>query len=124
MAEAKAQELIAKADKKLTSMFASLFGNKYEDAEVLYSKAANQLKVAKNCECFAAAAALHSSPLFFPRVHRHFRPPLAALFFYAPFSRSRVLVIFFRGRRGRSLREGGAVPLEDGESSRRRHRLQ
>lgn len=49
MADAKAQDLMVKADKKLASMFASLFGNKYEDAEVLYSKAANQFKVAKNC---------------------------------------------------------------------------
>jgi len=45
--EAKAQELIAKADKKLTSW--SFFGgNKYEAAEELYQKAANQLKVAKS----------------------------------------------------------------------------
>jgi len=36
-------------------MFASLFGNKYEDAEVLYSKAANQLKVAKNWDGAGAA---------------------------------------------------------------------
>ena len=48
-AEEKAAKLIAQADKKLTSWFASLTGTKYEDAEVLYSKAANQLKVAKNC---------------------------------------------------------------------------
>ena len=50
--EARALELIAKGDKKLNSLFASLFGNKYEDAEELYSKAANQLKVAKNCVHF------------------------------------------------------------------------
>ena len=49
MGEAKAQELIAKADKKLTSWFASLSGSKYEDAEELYTKAANQLKVIKSC---------------------------------------------------------------------------
>lgn len=54
-AEEKALELIAKGDKKLTSMFASLFGNKYEDAEVLYSKAANQLKVAKSWEAAGSA---------------------------------------------------------------------
>ena len=48
-ASRKAAELIAKADKKLTSWFASFSGSKYEDAEELYSKAANQLKVAKQC---------------------------------------------------------------------------
>jgi len=46
-AEAKARELIAKADKKLASWF-SFSGSKYEDAEELYKKAANQLKVAKS----------------------------------------------------------------------------
>ena len=53
-ASRKAAELIAKADKKLTSWFASLSGSKYEDAEELYSKAANQLKVAKQCVRAAA----------------------------------------------------------------------
>jgi hypothetical protein len=48
-AEARALELIAQGDKKLSSYFASFFGNKYEAAEELYTKAANQLKVAKNC---------------------------------------------------------------------------
>ena len=47
--EEKAKELIAKADKKLTSWFASLSGSKFEDAEELYTKAANQLKVVKAC---------------------------------------------------------------------------
>ena len=47
-AEARALELIAQGDKKLSSYFASFFGNKYEAAEELYTKAANQLKVAKN----------------------------------------------------------------------------
>ena len=45
---AKAQELVAKADKRLKSF--SLFGgNKYEDAAELYEKAANQFKLAKAC---------------------------------------------------------------------------
>ena len=48
MSEAKAKELIDKADKKLKSWL-SFGGNKYEDAEELYTKAANQLKVAKQC---------------------------------------------------------------------------
>lgn len=46
-AKKKATDFIAKADKKLTSWFASFSGSKYEDAEELYTKAANQLKVAK-----------------------------------------------------------------------------
>lgn len=54
-ASRKAAELIAKADKKLTSWFASFSGSKYEDAEELYSKAANQLKVAKQWEAAGAA---------------------------------------------------------------------
>ena len=41
-AEARALELIAQGDKKLSSYFASFFGNKYEAAEELYTKAANQ----------------------------------------------------------------------------------
>ena len=94
MAEAKAQELIAKADKKLTSMFASLFGNKYEDAEVLYSKAANQLKVAKNCECFAARRSAFLSPFFPARA-----PPLpsascCSIFLRTFFTLSRACNIF------------------------------
>jgi len=44
---AKAHELIAKAEKKEKSWFASFSGSKWEDAEELYTKAANQLKVAK-----------------------------------------------------------------------------
>ena len=53
----------AQADKKLTSWFASLTGSKYEDAEGLYSKAANQLKVAKQWDAagkaFEKAAQCH-----------------------------------------------------------------
>lgn len=44
----KARELMAKAEKKLGSWFASFSGTKYEDAEELYKKAANQFKVAKS----------------------------------------------------------------------------
>ena len=45
----KARELVAKGEKKLASWFASFSGNKYEDAEELFKKAANQFKVAKSC---------------------------------------------------------------------------
>ena len=59
----KAEERIEKADKKLKSWFASFSGGKYEDAEELYSKAANQLKVAKQWDragaAFEKAAACH-----------------------------------------------------------------
>lgn len=51
----KANKLIAQADKKLASWLASFTGNKYEDAEELYSKAANQLKVAKQWDAAGAA---------------------------------------------------------------------
>ena len=53
----KAKEFISKADKKLNSWFGKLTGSSqmYEDAEELYTKAANQLKVAKACACFARA---------------------------------------------------------------------
>jgi len=44
----KARELVAKGEKKLASWFASFSGNKYEDAEELFKKAANQFKVAKS----------------------------------------------------------------------------
>jgi len=44
----KARELVAKAQKKLGSWFASFSGSKYEEAEELYKKAANQFKVAKS----------------------------------------------------------------------------
>ena len=54
-AEKKAHELIVKADKKLNSWFASLTGSATEDAEELYTKAANQLKVAKQWEQAGAA---------------------------------------------------------------------
>lgn len=56
MSEDRARELIAKGDKKLTSMF-SMFSssNKYEDAEELYKKAANQLKVSKSWDEAGAA---------------------------------------------------------------------
>lgn len=47
MTEAKARELVAKADKKLSSWFASMTGTKYEDAEEIYKAAANQFKAAK-----------------------------------------------------------------------------
>ena len=49
MTEAKARELVAKADKKLSSWFASMTGTKYEDAEEIYKAAANQFKAAKLC---------------------------------------------------------------------------
>ena len=45
--EAKGQDFLAKADKKLKSM--SFFGNKYVDAAELLEKAANNFKLAKNC---------------------------------------------------------------------------
>lgn len=48
-AKAKAKDLITKADKKLNSWFAKFSGGAHEDAEELYTKAANQLKVAKAC---------------------------------------------------------------------------
>lgn len=54
MSSAKAAELVAKADKKLTSWFASFTGGKYEDAEELYSKAANQYKVGKEWDLAGA----------------------------------------------------------------------
>lgn len=44
--EAKGQDFLAKADKKLKSM--SFFGNKYEEATELYEKAGNNFKLAKN----------------------------------------------------------------------------
>lgn len=46
--EAKGQDFLAKADKKLKGM--SFFGNKYEDAAELLEKAGNNFKLAKNCE--------------------------------------------------------------------------
>ena len=57
--EAKAHELVKAADKKLTSWFASFTGSKYEDAEEIYKKAANQFKVAKCCThaCHSSARA-------------------------------------------------------------------
>ena len=45
--EAKAYDLIAKAEKKLASWL-NLSGNKYDDAAELFSKAANLFKVSKN----------------------------------------------------------------------------
>ena len=45
MSESKADELVAKALKKLKSF--SFFGNKYEDAAELLEKACNQYKLAK-----------------------------------------------------------------------------
>jgi len=53
--EKAARELMAKADKKLQSWFASFSGNKYEDAEELYKKAGNQFKVAKSWDEAGAA---------------------------------------------------------------------
>lgn len=62
MAEAKARELVAKADKKLSSWF-SFSDAKYEDAEELYKKAANQFKAAQKWidagETFEKAAQCH-----------------------------------------------------------------
>jgi len=59
----KANKLIAQGDKKLASWMASFTGNKYEDAEELYTKAANQLKVAKSWDAagkaFEKAAQCH-----------------------------------------------------------------
>lgn len=48
----KAEELVRKADKKLTSF--ALFGNKYEDAAELYEKAVTQYKLAKLCKSWQA----------------------------------------------------------------------
>ncbi len=47
---AKGQDLVAKANKRLSSF--SLFGggSKYEDAAEMYEKAANQFKLGKACE--------------------------------------------------------------------------
>ena len=89
----KAQELISKADKKLASWFASLSGSKYEDAEELYSKAANQLKVAKQCEHLRACT--H---------HLEARALTAA---------TALGSVLHRGRGGRGLREVGPVPSQD-----------
>ena len=44
---AKAQDLIAKADKKIKGW--ALFGNKYEEALELLEKAVNYLKLGKAC---------------------------------------------------------------------------
>lgn len=48
MSAKNADDLVAKADKKLASF--GLFGNKYEDAAELLEKAAVQYKLAKACE--------------------------------------------------------------------------
>lgn len=47
---AKGDDLVAKANKRLTSF--SLFGSgsKYEEAAEMYEKAANQFKLGKACE--------------------------------------------------------------------------
>lgn len=45
---ARARALVAKAEKKLSGW--GLFGNKYEDAAGMYESAANQFKLAKECE--------------------------------------------------------------------------
>jgi hypothetical protein len=49
MSAKNADDLVAKADKKLASF--GFFGNKYEDAAELLEKAAVQYKLAKACEC-------------------------------------------------------------------------
>lgn len=49
MSEREAQELIAKADKKVTSSSWFFGGNKYEEAAELYTKAGNIYKMAKRC---------------------------------------------------------------------------
>eukprot|EP00965_Chrysotila_dentata_P060537 2006552-Pleurochrysis_carterae.AAC.1 len=46
--DGKARALVEKAEKKINS-WSFFSGNKYEDAAELYSKAANQFKVSKNC---------------------------------------------------------------------------
>ena len=48
MSAKNADDLVAKADKKLASF--GFFGNKYEDAAELLEKAAVQYKLAKACE--------------------------------------------------------------------------
>ena len=65
--EDKARDLVAKADKKLSSFSVSSFfmgsDAKYEQAEEMYKKAANQFKVAKNWNeagaAFESAAKCH-----------------------------------------------------------------
>jgi alpha-soluble NSF attachment protein len=52
----KAEELVRKADKKLTSF--SFFGNKYEDAAELYEKAVTQYKLAKLCKTLRVSMSL------------------------------------------------------------------
>lgn len=47
--EAKGQDFLAKADKKLKGSSFFGFGNKYEDAAELLEKAGNNFKLAKNC---------------------------------------------------------------------------
>jgi len=49
MSEREAQELIAKADKKVTSSSWFFGGNKYEEAAELYTQAGNIFKMAKRC---------------------------------------------------------------------------
>lgn len=46
--EAKARDLVTKANKKLKGW--GMFGNKYEDAVELLEQAANQFKLAKACK--------------------------------------------------------------------------
>jgi len=60
--EAKAYDLVAKAEKRLGSWL-NLSGNKYDDAAELYGKAANMFKVSKNWteagKCFEQVAQMH-----------------------------------------------------------------
>ena len=100
----KARDLIAKAEKKEKSWFAAMSGSKWEDAEELYTKAANQLKVAKACAWRACAAR--------PSAHAVVR--LAT----APSEAPRCVR---RGRGGRNLPKVGRVPPQDAEPARCRH---
>lgn len=63
MSESKAKDLVAQAEKKLTSFFGGLFGNKYEDALELYKQAANIYKTLKlwkeAADCFIKCAELN-----------------------------------------------------------------
>lgn len=64
MGEAKADELVSKAEKKLKGF--QLFGNKYEEALEMLEKAVNAYKLDKKCEDWApteyAVASLPPSP--------------------------------------------------------------
>ncbi len=66
MSAKNADDLVAKADKKLASF--GLFGNKYEDAAELLEKAAVQYKLAKACEfCVERGREREGRPMGFAR---------------------------------------------------------